>query len=100
MMPVTSYLALSAAMFAIGAAGFIVRRNAIVVLMCIELMLNAVNVAFAAISTALHGLDGQVAVFFVMVVAAAEAAVGLAVVISVFRVSRTLDTDKTAQLKG
>jgi len=77
-------LAVSAILFALGAAGVLMRRNAIIIFMCIELMLNAVNLAFVALSQQL-GMDGQVFVFFVMTVAAAGAAVGLAIVIAVFR---------------
>jgi len=83
-------LALSAILFAIGVAGVVVRRNAIILFMCIELMLNAVNLAFVAFSR-MVGIEGQVFVFFVMTVAAAEAAVGLAIVISIFRHSETVD---------
>ena len=83
MIPLSSYLTLSAVIFTIGAIGVVLRRNAIVVFMCIELMLNAVNLSFVALSRATGNLDGQLAVFFVMIVAAAEAAVGLAIIISV-----------------
>ena len=83
-------LALSAILFAIGVAGVVVRRNAIILFMCIELMLNAVNLAFVAFSR-MVGIEGQVFVFFVMTVAAAEAAVGLAIVISIFRHAETVD---------
>ena len=100
MVPLSSYLVLSGAMFLIGLVGFIVRRNAIVVFMCIELMLNAANIAFAALSRVVGNLDGQAAVFFVMVVAAAEAAVGLAVVLAMFRTMRSVETDQAAELRG
>ncbi|MEO5510868.1 MAG: NADH-quinone oxidoreductase subunit NuoK [Longimicrobiales bacterium] len=83
-------LALSAVLFAIGVAGVIFRRNAIILFMCIELMLNAVNLAFVALSQYV-GIGGQVFVFFVMTVAAAEAAVGLALVISIFRHMESVD---------
>jgi NADH-quinone oxidoreductase subunit K len=83
-------LALSAVLFAIGVAGVIFRRNAIILFMCVELMLNAVNLAFIALSRSV-GIEGQVFVFFVMAVAAAEAAVGLALVISIFRHAETVD---------
>jgi len=83
-------LVLSAILFAIGVAGVVFRRNAIVLLMCIELMLNATNLAFIAFSR-MVGIEGQVFVFFVMTVAAAEAAVGLAIVISIFRHAETVD---------
>ncbi|MCB0318879.1 MAG: NADH-quinone oxidoreductase subunit NuoK [Bdellovibrionales bacterium] len=100
MIPVSSYLTLSAIIFTIGAIGVVVRRNAIVVFMCIELMLNAVNLSFVALSRATGNLDGQLAVFFVMIVAAAEAAVGLAIIISVFRAVRSVETTDANLLKG
>jgi NADH-quinone oxidoreductase subunit K len=86
----TPSLALGAVLFAIGTAGVIFRRNAIILFLCIELMLNAVNLVFVALSTAI-GIEGQVFVFFVMTVAAAEAAVGLAIIISIFRLRETVD---------
>jgi NADH-quinone oxidoreductase subunit K len=100
MTPISYYLALSAVMFTIGVIGVIIRRNAIVVFMCIELMLNAVNITFVALSRSTGNLDGQIAVFFVMVVAAAEAAVGLAIIISVFRASKSIETTDSGQLNG
>lgn len=87
-------------MFTIGVVGVVIRRNAIVVFMCIELMLNAVNVSFVALSRSVGNLDGQLAVFFVMVVAAAEAAVGLAIIISVFRAHKSIETTDAAELNG
>ena len=87
---VTNSLLLAAILFSIGVLGVVVRRNAIILFLCIELMLNAVNLAFVALSRAV-GIEGQVFVFFVMAVAAAEAAVGLAIVISIFRHSETVD---------
>lgn len=86
----TMSLALSAILFTIGVAGVILRRNAIILFLCIELMLNAVNLAFVAFSRSV-GIDGQVYVFFVMTVAAAEAAVGLALVIAIFRHADSVD---------
>lgn len=83
-------LGLSAILFAIGAAGVVVRRNAIVLFMCVEIMLNAVNLAFVALSP-YAGINGQVYVFFVIAVAAAEAAVGLAIIISIFRHRESVD---------
>ena len=83
-------LGLSAILFAIGAAGVVVRRNAIILFMCVELMLNAVNLAFVALSP-YAGINGQVFVFFVIAVAAAEAAVGLAIIISIFRHRESVD---------
>jgi NADH-quinone oxidoreductase subunit K len=87
----TLSLALSAILFSLGVAGVVIRRNTIVLFLCIELMLNAVNLAFVAFSR-VHGIDGQIFVFFVMTVAAAEAAVGLALVIAIFRHLETVDT--------
>ena len=91
---ITSFLPLVAAvLFAIGAVGVLVRRNAIVILMCIELMLNAVNLTFAAYAHELRSMAGHVFIFFVMTVAAAEAAVGLGIVIAVFRRRQSADVD-------
>ena len=90
----TSYLiALSAALFTIGALGVLIRRNIIIIFMSIELMLNAANLAFVTFARQLHSMDGQVIVFFVMTVAAAEAAVGLALIIAVFRSRETINAD-------
>jgi NADH-quinone oxidoreductase subunit K len=94
-----SYLVLSAALFAIGTAGVFLRRNLITILLSIEVMLNAVNLMFVAVGRYLGTLDGQIIVFFVMTVAAAEAAVGLAVVIALFRHRETLDPDAFTSLK-
>ena len=99
MAPLNYYLFLSAVIFAIGVTGVIIRRNLIVILMSIELMLNAVNLTFIAFSRALGSIDGQVIVLFVMTVAAAEAVVGLAIVISVFRHRQTLDPQEMQLLK-
>jgi NADH-quinone oxidoreductase subunit K len=96
---VTPALLLSVGLFAIGVVGVFLRRNIITVFMCVELMLNAVNLAFVAFSRAHGTLDGQVLVFFVMVVAAAEAAVGLAIVIALQRHRDTLDTDAFSLMK-
>lgn len=100
MVPLSYYLAISAAMFVIGAVGVIVRRNAIVVFMSIELMLNAVNITFVAFSKLHANLDGQIAVFFIMVVAAAEAAVGLAIIIALFRTTKSVETVEAKELRG
>jgi NADH-quinone oxidoreductase subunit K len=97
--PLHYYLALSAVLFAIGVAGVLIRRDIIVILMSIELMLNAVNLTFIAFARFLGSMDGQVIVFFIMTVAAAEAVVGLAIVISVFRHRRTLDPQDMQLLK-
>jgi NADH-quinone oxidoreductase subunit K len=98
-MPLNYYLILSAVIFAIGVVGVLIRRNLIVVLMSIELMLNAVNLTFIAFSRYLGSMEGQVVVFFVMAVAAAEAVIGLAIVISVFRHRQSLDPQEMQLLK-
>jgi NADH-quinone oxidoreductase subunit K len=97
--PTGWYLALGAVLFAIGAVGVLVRRNIIVVFMAIELMLNAVNLTFVALARQLGSSDGQVIVFFVMTVAAAEAAVGLAIIIAAFRNRPTVNADELAALR-
>lgn len=94
------FLLLSAVLFALGAAGVVVRRNVIVMFMSIELMLNAANLAFVAFAQRLGNIDGQTMVFFVMTVAAAEAAVGLAVFLALFRTRETLNVDEIGLLKG
>ncbi|HVO93068.1 MAG TPA: NADH-quinone oxidoreductase subunit NuoK [Terriglobales bacterium] len=99
MVPLNYYLILSAIVFAIGVVGVLIRRNLIVVLMSIELMLNAVNLTFIAFSRFLGSMEGQVVVFFVMAVAAAEAVIGLAIIISVFRHRETLDPQEMQLLK-
>jgi len=93
------YLGLSAILFSLGTYGVLTRRNAIVIFMCIELMLNAVNLSFIALSHHLGNIDGQVFVFFVMTVAAAEAAVGLALMIAYFRNKESIDVDEINLLK-
>jgi NADH-quinone oxidoreductase subunit K len=95
----THYLVLSAVLFAIGTGGVFLRRNVITVLLSIEIMLNAVNLTFVAFGRALASGDGQIIVFFVMTVAAAEAAVGLAIVIAMFRHRQSLNPDTFARLK-
>ena len=97
--PLEYYLALSAVLFVIGVTGVLTRRNAIIVFMCIELMLNAVNLAFMAFSRFLGNLDGQLFVFFVIVVAAAEAAVGLALIIALYRNRETLNIEDLDSMK-
>lgn len=87
-------LILSAILFGIGAFGALVRKNAIVVFMCIEIMLNAVNLAFVSFSNALHNLDGIMLAFFVVVIAASEAVVGLAIILALFRKRKTVDVDQ------
>ncbi len=93
------YVALAVILFVIGAVGVLVRRNALVVFMCIELMLNAANLAFIAFARMHGGLDGQVIAFFVMVVAAAEVVVGLAILTSIFRARRSASVDDANLLK-
>ena len=92
-------LALSAVLFAIGVAGVLTRRNALIIFMCVELMLNAVNLTFVAFAHQWHQISGQIFVFFVMVVAAAEAAVGLAIIIAIFRTRQTLNVDQIDLMK-
>jgi NADH-quinone oxidoreductase subunit K len=98
--PHSAYFALSAVLFTIGAIGVITRRNAIVVFMCLELMLNGANLAFIAAGHALNSLDGVIFVFFVMTVAAAEAAVGLAIFVMIFRLKGSVNVDTVNLLKG
>jgi NADH-quinone oxidoreductase subunit K len=97
--PLSWYLMLSAVIFTIGAAGVFLRRNIICILLCIELMLNSANIAFVAFSSYFGEATGQLFVFVVMTVAAAEAAVGLAIVISIFRNRETLNVDQANLLK-
>ena len=93
------YLSLSALLFCVGVAGVLTRRNALIIFMSIELMLNAVNLTFIAFSRFLPNVDGQVFVFFVMAVAAAEVAVGLAIIVTIFRHKESLDIDKVNLMK-
>jgi NADH-quinone oxidoreductase subunit K len=97
--PLSWYLILSGILFALGAAGFIYRKSVITVFMSIELMLNAVNLSFIAFSYQLHRIDGHIYSFFVMVVAAAEAAVGLAIILTIFKNRGTLQIDEVDTLK-
>lgn len=97
--PLSWYLTLSAVLFVIGAAGFLLRRSILTVFMCIELMLNAVNLSFIAFSYKLQKVDGHIFSFFVMVVAAAEAAVGLAIILTIFKNRRTLEIEDVSSLK-
>lgn len=97
--PLSWYLILSAALFCIGVSAFLIKRNIISIFMSIELMLNAVNLAFIAFANYWHQVNGQIFVFFVMVVAAAEAAVGLAIIIAVFRSRNTLNVDQIDLMK-
>ena len=97
--PLAWYLALSAVLFTIGVLGVLIRRNVIIIFMAIELMLNAVNLSFVALARSRGSMDGQVIVFFVMTVAAAEAAVGLAIILSMFRNRETTNADELATLR-
>ena len=99
MITLNHYLILSALLFAIGVAGVLLRRSAIIIFMSIELMLNAVNLSFIAFARYLDSIDGQIFVLFVMAVAAAEVAVGLAIIIAVFKKKSTVDVDEVNLLK-
>lgn len=92
--PIAAYLILGAILFSIGVGAFLIKRNIISIFMSIELMLNAVNLTFVAFAHHWHAISGQIFVFFVMVVAAAEAAVGLAIIIAIFRTRKTLNVDQ------
>ena len=94
------YMALAAVLFVIGAGGILLRRNALVMFMSVELMLNAVNLTFVAAGRELNAIEGQISVLFVMVVAAAEVVVGLAIIVAVFRRRKTASVDELAGLKG
>ncbi|MBW1853425.1 MAG: NADH-quinone oxidoreductase subunit NuoK [Deltaproteobacteria bacterium] len=99
MVPITSYLVLSVILFCIGVLGVFIRRNAIVIFMCIELMLNSANLALIAFSRHLNSMDGQIFVFFVMAVAAAEAVVGLGIIIALYRNKETINVDDINLMK-
>jgi NADH-quinone oxidoreductase subunit K len=94
------YMALAAALFVLGIGGILLRRNALIMFMSVELMLNAVNLTFVAAGRELNAIEGQVSVLFVMVVAAAEVVVGLAIIVAVFRRRRTASVDELSGLKG
>lgn len=98
--PLSWYLVLSAIVFSIGVAGVLLRRNALVIFMCIELMLNGANLSFIAFSRFLHSMSGQIFFFFVMTVAAAEVAVGLAIILTIFRARESVDVDEVNLLRG
>ncbi len=100
MVPISYYLILAAVLFSIGIASFLIKRNIITIFMSIELMLNAVNLTFVAFAHRWQAIHGQIFVFFVMVVAAAEAAVGLAIIISIFRARQTLNVDQIDLMKN
>lgn len=99
-MSVTFYVALSAVLFTIGALGVLIRRNPLIIFMSVELMLNAANLAFAAFASTQGKLEGQIFVFFVMTVAAAEVAVGLALLVAIFRTKHSINIDEMNSLKG
>jgi NADH-quinone oxidoreductase subunit K len=98
--PISIYLILSAVLFTTGVVGVLVRKNPLVMFMCIEMMLNSANLAFVAFARQHNQLDGQVFVFFLMAVAAAEVVVGLAIIVSIFRTKATIDVDEVSTLKG
>lgn len=100
MLPVTYYVGLSAILFTIGALGVLIRRNPIIIFMSIELMLNAANLAFVSFARAFEAMSGQIFVFFVIAVAAAEVAVGLALIVAIFRTKQSIDVDQMSDLKG
>jgi len=100
MVPVEYYVILSAVLFAIGVTGVLIRRNALIIFMSIELMLNAANLAIVAFSSVLKSFSGQIFVFFVIAVAAAEVAVGLALIVEIFKSKHSIDVDQMSNLKG
>ncbi|MBI3158746.1 MAG: NADH-quinone oxidoreductase subunit NuoK [Chloroflexi bacterium] len=100
MVPVQYFVGLSAILFTLGALGVLTRRNAIIIFMSIELMLNSANLLFVAFARAFEALSGQIFVFFVMTVAAAEVAVGLALIVAVFRTKDTINIDEVSSLRG
>lgn len=100
MVPLEWYIGLSAVIFTIGIVGFMIRRNIIIVLMSIELMLNSVNISLVAFSHYLQDLRGQVLVFFIITVAAAEAAIGLAILVALFKNKAAIHTDEITEMKG
>lgn len=100
MVPTSYYVALSAILFTMGVAGVLTRRNAIIIFMSVELMLNSANLVFVAFARQFISLDGQIFVFFVMTVAAAEVAVGLALIVTIFRSRKSINVDEVNTLKG
>ena len=100
MVPVNYYIVLSAILFTIGVVGVLTRRNALIIFMSVELMLNAANLAFVAFSSVIQSFSGQIFVFFVIAVAAAEVAVGLALIVEIFKSKRSIDVDQMSSLKG
>jgi NADH-quinone oxidoreductase subunit K len=100
MVPVEYYLGLSIVLFSLGALGVLMRRNAIIIFMSVELMLNAANLAFVAFAAQYQQISGQIFVFFIMAVAAAEVAVGLALIVAIFQTKQSIDVDEINLLKG
>ena len=100
MVPVEYYIILSAVLFTIGVLGVLIRRNALIIFMSIELMLNAANLAIVAFSSVIKSFSGQIFVFFVIAVAAAEVAVGLALIVEIFKSKHSIDVDQMSSLKG
>ena len=100
MIDTTQYLVLAAVLFSLGVAGVFIRRNAIVIFMSVELMLNAANLAFVAFARYWQSMNGQIFVFFIMTVAAAEVAIGLALIVTIFRSKASIDVDQISTLKG
>jgi NADH-quinone oxidoreductase subunit K len=100
MVSINYYLALAVILFVIGALGVLIRRNAIIIFMSIELMLNAANLAFVAFARYWQSMSGQIFVFFIMTVAAAEVAIGLALIVTIFRTKSSIDVDQISTLKG
>ena len=99
MVPIVYYVGLSAILFTIGAVGVLIRRNSIVIFMSVELMLNAANLAFVAFARSYQAVSGQIFVFFVMTVAAAEVAVGLALIVAIFHTKQSIDVDQMNTMK-
>ena len=100
MVPIDYYVLLSAILFTIGALGVLIRRNALIIFMSVELMLNSANLAMVAFSSVLQSFSGQIFVFFVIAVAAAEVAVGLALIVEIFKSKRSIDVDQMNSMKG
>ena len=100
MVPVNYYIVLSAILFTIGVTGVLIRRNALIIFMSVELMLNAANLAFVAFGSVIKSFSGQIFVFFVIAVAAAEVAVGLALIVEIFKSKHSIDVDQMSNLKG
>ena len=100
MVPETYYIVLSAILFTIGALGVLIRRNALIIFMSVELMLNSANLAFVAFANTYHQVNGQIIAFFVIAVAAAEVAVGLALIVAIFKTKPSIDVDQMSSLKG